>query len=700
MTPETLRRIDIPQPFDLGDFLRSNFLTGFYKDKPNYYRDIPGLTIKYLRPILTNRGVRETHLTGSVARCAVRGVPDDFWLYPDYFHTRSDEYDKEVPFSKSEQQEIVKDDLVYLAQGPADIDLKIRLEGQETSIDTLMQSSFRLDPKRAKNVESGRKSFDLNEHNFTVKLEWGPIPTNLARQAISIDLVDKKLHKKVFSIHVGQWPIEAIDAHTDKRIGATCDKQDFCTLPVVCNQGKIGFSIPDRAREVMNQPEGMPDCEDMKDWELSRFMEITLRALRINLVHPIEDLVNFDHFFPLFDDNTLWEIRKKVRDLYREQRELTVSEKKIIFREFIFCLTVDPYLTCQFFRDTGLGILIPGLSQASREDWQDLLISDSFSNDLGGKSRPAPHRLRGNDFIKEEREKYKRKVDKNGAFKFIDHLMKGRKYSRHLNHWILLAGLLYRKGRVSTLRMKDVHEMAGLKLVSGETIVVMGPDGEEIIGGPRLVVILRKALEEITAEQPRSKIHLNEDLVRELRLKDGTTCDKEILSGMIEALEMNRVGLTARELKHEVYNAESTNVQQTEQFKKQFLLLKLSGLIERRVISRLNKHGQITQAEFYFLREKRQDYNLTDLWKAKAFRQRFIGKWSPRDERGPVGRIINFLPRGWLTRGINQPLSLHVLQTLSGLDIELLNVRNGISWPFIEPYIPKIAEVCDELDTN
>ena len=80
MTPETVKNTDLPQLLDLEGFLRSKFLEGFYRDKPDYYSDIPGLAIKYLRPLLTNSKVKDTHLIGSVARCVVAGVPPDFWL--------------------------------------------------------------------------------------------------------------------------------------------------------------------------------------------------------------------------------------------------------------------------------------------------------------------------------------------------------------------------------------------------------------------------------------------------------------------------------------------------------------------------------------------------------------------------------------------------------------------------------------------
>ena len=655
-------------------------------DRPEHYKEIPQIVTDLLVSILDPTKIVKAELTSGVPKCMVAGMPARFWEYPQYFERELRVYQDNSTWKEERQtllgKEVVKT-LEYLSHGPADLDLKINPANSERSLKKLLEATL-VPAEETEDVGVGvvtRKQYCFERDEFNIIIQYGPIPTNPDREGAEIKIQNKENGETAFLIHPGVWPQEAQDAIEEGRMGDTSRKQDFCTVPVEVRGDQLIYQVPRQAREVMDQVDGIPELSlnippDEVSKKMGRFMDKAIRALRINLLHPLEDKVDFNHFFPLFNDKSRWNLRTVIQYFVAQGVSMPEHVKSNVRRELLLCLTIDPYLTARFLRDTGLTALIPGLADLTWTDWQEILNSNELTLTLGPLDRRStPLSERGADYLAQQRQAYK-ETKFDGAERFFHALRAVKGISEEHSAWYGLLDLFEEKEeeeiKVETELVKDTYRspddfQSRVFRFGNVEIVISIPADEENMQKAQLLAV-RKA-EEILTGKPGIEEHTQrfikstgerpvEEIVEGHKINWGN------VQSMIEALSRMKAGLTPRELKQLV---------SVDDFDWQFLYLKLNGFVERKVLLRTNQKGQVVPVEFYTLRKDPPKIDLNKLQKELGFVQTFMNTG-----RGGRGLIIRRSPKTYLFSFRRRAVwrnFLEIFQTLKEKDLEMINPK-------------------------
>lgn len=705
---------EIVRDGDLKSFLESDFLAGYLQDKISdhpQYAEIPQVVEGFLLRLFSFPEAKGYLLTSSVAKCIAHGTPPTFWEYRKYFRRKI-----ETPAGQGALGEEAKSFLERLS-GEPDMDLKVIWRDEDKPITALSRLLARhlgieeVDIHRELVGVDGQEQYyqetyeaNVNEH-FRVKVTAGAISTNLRRNRFTIALSDTASGERVFHIDIGELSRSADGAYTDKRLGATSRKQDRCYAHLTVVDGAIQYKLPRSAYDVMRGPDAIvTETEDAPD-----LVEVALRALRMNLLHEVPELSQLEDLSPQFTSESLFAFAERIHKLVLAGRQSLEQVNPLLMQELAVCLAIDPLITVQFLRDSGLAQLIPGLRRITRDQWNDLLRSRHFVVTLGDAITAPRKHERTFGFMEQQRRTYLSSLgDPNGLERFISALQEVGCLSRG-NPWNLFLRLwelpyeksirFAKEGRPIVIPPNYVP-----LVVLGESIILVAPQTASNRSGVLLALQQAglEALNVVQAEDATLTDKVN-DAVRGLRRYAGDMhleADFDNLNERVFSLALLYAildtfpsGLSARQLKN-LYFATDTTFAKHSDFADLFATLKQSGLVYKQVQERLKREGEQVRVVFYSLRSDRtitpigsidRDSHFLDTLE-KVLERLYISYDDITIKRRAT-RMVNILARS----GIK---NIEALLSFTSEDIAIIARRSGKNVESLEQTVNAILTTC------
>ncbi len=616
----------------LTDYLRDEFLVDGFRDKPEWYHRAPEVVEQIIAPLLESSGAT-AEIFGSVPKCIATWVPEYFWDYGLYFAGEA----KRLSTSGE------PDEVVSIPRGlstGATVDIDISIDSPNPAIFSDWFDAIR-NTYRVSEDEVSRIPVETPDHSIVygyrfeadspiddhllVQIYSGPVPTNVKIPILVISILDKETRQRIFHADLVMPPQNAEIAFAEKRLAATSTKQDECVARLSTRGGRLWFEMTGHAVDVMNEADAILTESD----DPASVMEVSLRALRMNVLHPVDDLYDLSAFMPQIRSNSLFPLREKMLRFLQERRQLSPTVLPLLEGELALCLTIDPYVTTQFLRDSGMALLIPGLRELSREDWDAILRSKQFVLEVP-ENRAASKIIRNWAFMERQRNFYRLgdngKIEKqyDGVNRFIGALAEIRPTlftEKEASSWALYKKLWVDANQdieVATVGHSIVMPEHGEVVARVGTIYIYSVGNaakrtvnlraiaEKLLGAGHKEQTLERVLKRI-----RNIIRRHDEVVYfqniiaqydELnnRKAGSTGLDKaksaefNSLSGRYRSvalvysiLEEYPFGLTPREIKR-LYDAQKTGFEKQE-FRMVFLDLKLLGLVAREKTTRYQK---------------------------------------------------------------------------------------------------------------
>ncbi|MDO8341146.1 MAG: hypothetical protein Q7T59_04170 [Candidatus Woesebacteria bacterium] len=262
-------------------------------------------------------------------------------------------------------------------------------------------------------------SFNLMD-NFQLAITHEPIITNPGLNKLTIGISYKPVnedYKQIMHIDVSESPIDAEKARRQKRHGGrTTKSQDMGRLTLKIENEKIIYEVTNEAKMALKGKERISTSgKNMKD-----ILELSLRSLRIRLIHTPDDLsIKINHLFPLFDSKSLFSIRKNVQEyVSTNNNKLSTKEMSLPLKDLILCFNYDPYSTLHFLQDSNFYLLFPGLNNITSKGWRNLYLSDWLNLTTVDGNFLEPDKRSLNSLVKDQDEYSKRNLS-NGFISIL-----------------------------------------------------------------------------------------------------------------------------------------------------------------------------------------------------------------------------------------------------------------------------------------
>lgn len=654
----------VQEGFVVG-FLQDDFLYDAFHGRPDWWIHAPEVVEHILVPLLEKSHI-SAELFGSVPKCIAGGVPGHFWDYSRYLA----EVARKLRES-GQPDEVVQIPLELSTGGAVDMDI---------SLDT--DPAMFLDMFHAIRQSHGVEPFDFStipvhtpdgqvvdghafecisasDDRFAIHVYTGPVPTNVKIPIFVLTLLDRETKERIFHVDFVVPPQDATSAYGEKRQGATSAKQDECIAQLTVQDGRLHYAMTRHAVDVMNGPDALLTESN----DTASNMEIGFRAVRMNTLHEVEALNSLRAFMPLFRSDSLFDFRHRMLRFAQEQNELSPSVLPLIMRELALCLTIDPYVTVQFLRDSGIALLIPGLRNLTREDWDAILRSKQFVLEVIDGKRAATKSDRNWVFMEWQREYYRlgepeKKIEKqyDGVERFmmaLAELYPELFLSRKEDAWAMYRSLWVDPKQRVEIATKD-HAID----VPSQAVAVIRIDNFIIFNSaPNSKQVNLNTLAKKLRDAARGESDLEEQLKRirsilRQRAKGSYYMEiinkyyaiseeiarlreekREVPSAMVaefnrlsdrfrsvalvyHILEQYPFGLTPRELER-LYDTQETGFMKGV-FQTVFLDLKLLGVVVREKTTRHGKSGGMKDVELYSL-TRSGPTNISEVVKHRRF---------------------------------------------------------------------------------
>jgi len=609
-------------------------------------QEIPLIINKLLAPVFTAECVEEAKMTGSVVRFLGGETDKRFWQFPKFFKAQAEQ----------ETNPETKEILGKLAYGPADVDFQIRLTPEHEVIidpDTgdqrgglgrvilekigYFEQGGTLERKEVAYRDDGSpivrffsEELPLSKtSDVTLSLNFGQHHGNPDKEVVEIKFTrwDREGRgETIFRNHIAFLPAGTEGARRDRRLGETNDKQDLCTLRVVSDGQNLLFAnLKEELVEVgkvMKREDKLPPLEILETKSVEALAELAIRTVRIDGLHSFGDLFSQltggEQFFPLIYSRSLFDLRSALQTVALKGDVVPKETQVLILRELFLSLTADPYLTMMFLRDTGLTALIPGLSHLTLEDWTNLLFHPELDLCLD-KNEIRTMRPETPDYLAIQSATYRQ-----GGIKKIEENKGGERFVKALEELGLIRPRMEKESCWSRLvRLFNREERQTLPNI-GEQIMI-GVIERLVVKEERqgFMVIERKNQGEVTGvevarmehfriidDRPRDEYEIEAELrqsvdryLRETEIETwfhGFKLDRRMMEDIIKVMVLFPAGLTAKEI------ARLTVSEGGERFARQFLLIKLTGMIARVRRKRKGVDERERETDFYCLR---RDFN-------------------------------------------------------------------------------------------
>lgn len=565
----------------LDTCLETEILPGFYLNHPDrpHYHEIPGIIDTVLATIAADPAVGEIYATGSIPKNIASGIHPFFWDYPASLRPLLSHPD----ISNDVKNTVIR----RLVHGPTDMDAKLALKDGASSDDIftgmahgldISDNNIRIDTIPLPDGTSlEQKSFaaDWNDH-YSVRAVIGPVPTNLKRRYIRFEIIDKATAEEAFHIDIGEFGLN------DKRVGGTSKRQDTCKARLTVINGHVYYTLTREAADAMrDRDEIWIESDDPAD-----VMEISGRSLRSYLLHGPQEYFRLNGFSGEYPSSTIFWLRHLVQTFQEEHKSFDRNKIDLLKSELALCITIDPYTTVQFLRDSQLYLLIPGLRHITVEMWNNILTSKAFVVAMSPGFVTARKRERTIGFMDTQRLAYRGTPpeDTDGMAMFIKALAEVRavRFTNPEAHPWMKFDELFAEGLPVALEV-----MIG-------NMVIKSTNGRPVD---------LDALRQMLLIQERQITENHESDIRQYLISRGAGDEGQgsfikadqigYLIGVYKILERYPAGLTARELSG-YYNREITDINKP-QFKNLLLELKKAGVIfkETEKRSETTSHAEI-----------------------------------------------------------------------------------------------------------
>lgn len=595
----------------LSQYLRHTYLDGYHRsteDKAAIARTVNGI----LGTIIDNHITEECYLTGSIARCIVGGVPEKFWDYPEYFRSELLQNDEISPQAKTVLETLIK--------GPADLDTKIKFQNGYNIRDLWTETVRSLggDPTQAtktvvatvRGIDYAWRSVDLpiDKGDYILRFASGPVPTNVKRHTMNVAILRSDSKEHVFHIDIGEITEDPHATYTDKRLGATSAKQDQCIVNLITKNGEVVFETGQPAHDVMDNPDVIyTESDDPVD-----LAEIAFRALRTNLLHTTKAEPSIQQFSPYFSSESFFALRAKMQRFIQEGQNLEDKDLSILKKELALCLTVDPYMTIQFLRDSGIAGLIPGLSKVTRQQWDEIILSKHLVLELiGGKYAPKKNE-RTLIFADRQRKIYRNGNGQpifNGLERFIWALEEERIIPATENSWEAFMRLWENPAGDNQAPAETYYSYVRNSPAITDAVYTIRQNA----GGTNVGILIDRYT--LLEQKQLSGLSMTEQELFEMQKIQNRIQSIALICALLRRFPS---GLTARELRRE-YGSVGADFQRVPDFSDIFLDLKLLGLVSMYEVKRLNRRDNIEITNFYSIRPNTILNKIHDLVKNPQF---------------------------------------------------------------------------------
>lgn len=642
----------------IREYLSDTYLRDYIGDKPDYMASVPVLVEDLLESILSMKlpvsgqtdklfpviGVARS--TGSVPKCIASGVPRHFWDIGRYYSSILDA-------SELTENSIARQIIAGLsADAAADMDVNLQTFAPLSVVfrQIALKYGVSLDAIQERIVaqKNGRdhKGYTIRffrplAPSVEVEMYTGPVPTNLDLETMTISFFDATSGQRLFRIDVGELPLTGPQEEKEKRRGKTSRKQEECYATLEFQDGEVRYGLTGRAEKVMTGADEIwTESENPGD-----VLEIFVRALRMNLLHEVEDLYDLEMFLPQFTSASLFAMRERIQAFVLRGERIDPGVLGLLMKELALCFTIDPYIAVQALRDSGISFLIPGLANITGEQWEKIIRSRHFVVDAAS----ATEEKRTIPFMHKQRLLYLYGTENlvkpfDGLERFMRALQDIDVVPKETNQWQQYADLWdhWEKSNEQDAQPKplppDLRVLTsarGYYLVGRATPTI--PSQDEIRQAIELLGrTLRKEIplseqitlaREIINRYPGGK-NLNSQIKRledpstrmlEDMTRDDIQQELEDLRSQRDSLALlyvllNRFasGLTPRELKH-LYLLPQVSFHKWDNFDELFLELKLLGIVHKRGQKRFDKVGEAVDVSFYSLRRDRSRHGLSNL---------------------------------------------------------------------------------------
>ncbi len=658
-------------------------------EESEYFDQIPDVVEQVLLPIVNAPGIEEVELHGSVARFIAHGMSEEYWEVLNYF-----DYLK---------REAHSDRVKYFLGGPfgfaADPDFDIGIRGISVEkLSSSLEDWFKVSDFRDAPFVHAGKQIVRKEYAFTLKtghrveISVGPIPTVPDIHNLVISIFDIRTDQRVFHIDINEAPAIAEQVEREKRQGKTNRKQDEVRAALFTENNRLWYEVSPEAVEIMKgQDEVTTESTD-----LAEIAEISLRALRMNLLHENPTFVDLRFFLLQFTDVSLFALQERIQAAILRGERISEQVLPILKRELALCLTIDPYVTIQALRDMGLATIIPGLRSITGEQWQKVL----HSRHLAIAADATPEAARSDTYMNWQREYYRRGHPKehiprsyDGVKRFIRALedigvvyKNGDCWEQYMDVWETKKQSSIQLGDQGLFAPERVDGYRSLATVGDIAIFTLTPPSsiaEDVVLLEHLALKLMERLPEPSLEfrALRAAATIRQTLSETEIQEFGE--EYLIKMGLVYALlEQFAAGLTPRQMKRLCAQVDPTSAV-PEKFENVFLDLKLCGLVGKRKIQRIDRNGEAQDVEFYSLLQQHygpiEDYThrddflkiyhnvLLDDYEISKSPSRFPDYYHLR---GTLKRRVNMLERVGIS-------SVDVLAALSDKDWEVLQKRTS-----------------------
>ncbi len=340
----------------LKDFLYQDYLLKYFDRPDSPSPEVGQAAVKTLNEVLYSLLSSQEHvdrnelyITSGVAKCMALGTPDDFW-----------KFDRHVD---------------------PDIDFRI-IPQQGYTLQDFPKAIVHLMKKKAEStkIENG---LSFIHQDFEVRITGGYIiPSNFDRQLMQIGIYDTD-GKRIIHADIAEFTRNGKLELEDKRAGLTSLWQDQVVAHAYpLADGNILYGMSKATRDIMLHR----DILHSESADPADLLEVAFRSLRsvlLSLDSPrgkggLLDHFNVYSFMPEYDQEYLIRFRQKIVKSAIEGKTIAPEALELVKNELELCFQIDPYLTVNFLRDSGVTCMIPGLQYVTHDGWMDILLSDEF----------------------------------------------------------------------------------------------------------------------------------------------------------------------------------------------------------------------------------------------------------------------------------------------------------------------------------
>jgi len=226
-----------------------------------------------------------------------------------------------------------------------------------------------------------------DRNNTHIDLTYGPNTENPELTHMTMGFYNSQ--ERLFHIDIAKYPTTGLESEIQNRSGGDSNEAQDILIPIHLNdEGETEYVLDaTKIYNLLHKESVNLNAKDMKS-----FVNLTLRALRIHLIHSEDLFTNpspkilsqlfYSEKNETMEKNNIFDIfdfRKRIQEDIQSGKKLSEKSYALLKTELLICMANDPFETAKFLQDTGFYLLIPGLRNFNHEDWKNLFTSNAFT---------------------------------------------------------------------------------------------------------------------------------------------------------------------------------------------------------------------------------------------------------------------------------------------------------------------------------